>query len=55
MHTEAKRQNDLRARRLVVAPKAKARALVSEVIVMAGPAWPIASLSLLVASALRSV
>ena len=37
MEAHAKRQKDLRAKRLVVPPKAKARAFVNEVIVIAGP------------------
>lgn len=37
MHMQANRQKDLSASRLVVPPNAKARALVNEVIVMAGP------------------
>ena len=43
MVTLANRQKDLRASRLLRAPKEKARAFVTEVIVMAGPAWLIAS------------
>ena len=42
MHILAKRQNPLIACRLLIPPKAKAKAFVSEVIVIAGPAWPMA-------------
>jgi len=38
MHILAKRQKDFKASRLLNAPNAKAKALVSEVMVMAGPA-----------------
>ena len=43
MQTLANMQKLLRASRVVVPPKAKARAFVSEVIVIAGPEWPSAS------------
>lgn len=42
MHMDAKRQKDESAFRLPVEPKAKARQLVNDVIVIAGPASLIA-------------
>ena len=55
MHIAANRQKDDKAFRLPVAPKAKARQLVSDVIVIAGPASLIALWILSEASSLRSV
>ena len=53
--TLANRQNDLKAGRLVVAPNAKARAFVSDVIVIAGPEWPSAEIIRSSVACLRSV
>jgi len=53
--TLANRQNDLKAGRLVVAPNAKAKAFVSDVIVIAGPEWPSAEMIRSSVACLRSV
>ena len=49
MHILAKRQKELRASKLLAAPRPKARILVKEVIVTAGPECPMASWILLYA------
>ena len=55
MHMAAKRQNDYRPYRLPVAPIAKAKQFVTDVIVIAGPEFLIALWILSEALNLRSV
>ena len=55
MHTAAKTQKLRKAVRELMPPKAKARQLVREVIVIEGPAWHIAFLTRSSAVAYKSV